>query len=439
VSSYVGLLSITLLAVAYASGEASAQNLLKNPRFDRDLASWQVVDAADRAPGAMSWSTADADGSSSSGSLELRTSATFGRETFSVGQCVTVKESPEYAAFGGKIRAPAGQPVAGLADLHVEYFQSAACSGQGLTQSGLGGIANADFWSRRRDFALIHGAGSVRLIASVRKTYEFQEGDQTSQIDDHLVFHAFFDNLFLQLTAEPDLGKFLRSLPTEAPQTLSDTATTAVWGKKTVQGPTLSLKAFGSDGRELDSGHLEFSSLEQIGVVAALSTPYAFDDPEWYPLQGFSLATREGDQYPRRQPTLEFLLRRAGDSGGNPMQISVDSSGGGVVDGHPNALAHISLAGKSDYRIQVLRTLLGCLMASLPDDRRKAAPKLTDDQLLTAPLAEYIVANPPGDYELVARYQALEAGFWHSAVYSAPLRLRIVRREVDCGKPLRPR
>ncbi len=428
-------ISALALLVTCVTRGLSAQNLLKNASFDEDLTSWQVLEAPDGAPGAMFRSTADASGSRSSGSLELSTSATFGHETFSVGQCVVVMQPSEYAVFGGKILSPSGQPVVGLANLHLEYFRSASCSGRGLTQTGLGGIANADFWSKRADFASIRGAAAVRLIASVYKKYEFQEGDQTGQVDDHVPFHAFFDDLFLQLMPESELGKFFRGYAPTVPEGVSDVATTAVWGKKTVQGPTLLLTAFGRDGRELDSHHVEFSSLEQIGVSVRLKTPYTFDDPEWYPLQDFSVVSRLDSQNLNRPPTLEFFLSRAGDPDKRPIPIAVDSAGGGVVDGHPDTSAHISLEGKSEFRMTALRTTWGCNMALLPDDKRKAMPALSDEQLLANPFLAYLVANPPGEYELVARYRALEAGFWHLPVYSAPLRIRIVRRDVDCTKP----
>ncbi len=433
-SSSVCRVFVLALAVTWTASGLSAQNLLKNPRFDEDLTSWQVLDSPDLAPGTMSRSPADASGSRSSGSLELSTSATSGHETFSVGQCVAVMQPSEYVVFGGKILVPSGQPVVGLADLHVEYFQSASCSGRGGSQSGLGGIANADFWSKRADFASIRGAAAVRLIASVYKKYEFQEGDQTGEIDDHVAFHAFFDDLFLQLMPESELGKFFRGHAPTVPQGVNDVATTAAWGKKTVQGPTLLLTAFGRDGRELDSRHVEFSSLEQIGVTVILKTPYTFDDPEWYPLQGFSVVSRNSQNL-NRPPTLEFFLSRAGDPEKRPIPIAVDSSGGGAVDGHPDTSAYISLEGKSDFRMRALRAALGCLMASLPEDKRKAVPTLSDEQLLANPLLAYFIANPPGEYQLVAKYRALEAGFWHHPVYSAPLRIRIVRRDVECNKP----
>ena len=45
-----------------------------------------------------------------------------------------------------------------------------------------------------------------------------------------------------------------------------------------------------------------------------------------------------------------------------------------------------------------------------------------------------IVANPAGEYEVVARYLAREAGFWHEPVLSRPARFRIVSK-APCPSP----
>jgi len=429
----------TFLAISFFCASAeSEQNLLKNPGFDDNISSWRHVEDQPSAPGMMTWSSLDAGGSSKSGSLELRASATSGRETFAVGQCVGLMKPAEYAVFGGKIRVPAGQPVAGIANLHVEHYPSSNCSGEGLIQSGLGGIANADFWSIRTDFAGIHGAGSVRLIVSVTKRYEWKEGDQTGEIDDHVLFHAFFDDLFLQLTKEAGLAQLSRRLSSGSPQGMSAGRATGSWGKNTVQAPTLSVKALGENGRQRAERTVDFSSLELIRVEVSLQIPYTFDEPQWYPVQGLSVAARSADQGFMRRPTLEFFLYRIGDSSRRPLEVALDSGGGGVFMGAPQISVAIGLTGKSEYRVAVLRAFYDCLKRSLPQTRAHGVAEPTDDQLLSGPLMQYFVANPPGDYELVVRYLAMEAGFWHDPVYSEPLRIRIVKKDFECGNPRHP-
>jgi hypothetical protein len=118
-------------------------------------------------------------------------------------------------------------------------------------------------------------------------------------------------------------------------------------------------------------------------------------------------------------------------------EIAIDESGHGVVEGTQTEDVSINLTGRSEYRATTLRALFKCLAAANPNAAGPGGDP-TDEQLLSMPLASYVVANPPGDYELVAKYQALEAGFWHDPVYSEPLRIRIVKKDFKCGKPEKP-
>ncbi len=430
---WIGSIGAFLLCAICASTDAWAQNLLKNSRFDTDLASWQSLEDKWSAPGKTAWSPLDANGSSSSGSLELRASALSSRETYSVGQCVAIPTPSEYVVFGGKIRVPSRQRVAGSAYLSLRHFSSANCSGPEGAQSGLGGLANADFWSRRTDSASIRGASSVRLIASSQKKYEWKEGDQTGEINDGVMFHAFFDDLFVYVTSEANLRNLIQSLPTGVPEFRTSKQTTASWGKNTVERPTLSVKVLRDGGTERDERVVELKSVDQIRLSIDLSTPYSYDDPRAYPLQRLSLAARNNEHNFGQRPTLELLVYRTGDPAKTPLKTAIDSDGGGGGEGASSISASINLTGKSDYRVSTLRALYRCLRTAYPNATRQAEDP-TDDQLLAMPLAQDYVANPPGDYELVAKYFALEAGFWHEPVYSAPRRIRIFKRDFQCGK-----
>jgi hypothetical protein len=95
-----------LTVVACASVEASGENLLKNPRFNEDLSSWQAQRDRWSAPGEAVWSPLDADGSSRSGSLELRTSALASRETFSVGNASRFRLRPITSSSAARSEFP---------------------------------------------------------------------------------------------------------------------------------------------------------------------------------------------------------------------------------------------------------------------------------------------------------------------------------------------
>jgi hypothetical protein len=137
---------------------------------------------------------------------------------------------------------------------------------------------------------------------------------------------------------------------------------------------------------------------------------------------------------------LELALYRLGDPDRKPVEIRLTSSGGGAVyDAGSDNSVDVRMAGPSEYRTRALRAIWECLDATLrarsTGVARTPIPRPTDQQLEAAPLALMIPLNPPGEYELVARYQALAAGFWHEPIFSAPLRIQIVEKDLGCGSP----
>ena len=348
----------------------------------------------------------------------------------------------EYATFGGRIRVPPDQAVAGSAALSLETFTLPNCAGPGNGHSTVEPIANADFWSRRIDRVMIRGAASARLCAVVTKQYEWTEGDQSGKRDDKVTFRALFDDLFLRFSPDDtDLPEPARKPSAGFSAAEPIGRTSARWGKFTVDPPQLSVEALPSkDGPKSEGSILILSSNEDIRVRVALKHPYRFDDPQRYPIEGLSVDAENLYRRILGRPTLELLLYRAGDADRRPLEIRLTSSGGGGVyeSGSDNFL-DVRLAGPSEYRTRALRAVWECLSATLrargPAAVKTPVPTPTDEQLEALPLATLVPLNPPGDYELVARYQALAAGFWHEPVLSAPLRIRIVEKDLGCGSP----
>jgi hypothetical protein len=438
------LLLAASLAVPVGEGSPREENLLRNPDFDVDLSSWQALSSIyGRKPGpggAAAWFPLDADGNRTSGSLELRTSAVSDRESYAVGQCVDVKRPMDYVTFGGRIRVPPDQTIAGSAELSVETFALPGCAGEGDGHSSLQPIANADFWSRRIDRAMIRGAGSVRLRAVVTKKYEWTEGDESGKRDDKITVRALFDDLFLRFSPDDtDLPEPPREPTTgfSTPEPVGKTS--ARWGKFTVDPPQLSFEPLPSKDRTPREGStVVLSSNEDIHVRVVLKHPYRYDDPERYPIEELSVAAENVYKGLLGRPTLELALYRLGDSDRKPVKIRLTSSGGGAVyDAGSDNSVDVRMTGPSEYRTRTLRAVWECLNATLRARSTGAArtpiPRPTDEQLESLPLASMMPLNPPGDYELVARYQALAAGFWHEPVFSAPLRIRIVEKTFDCG------
>ncbi|MDQ5858295.1 MAG: hypothetical protein M3542_08480 [Acidobacteriota bacterium] len=413
---------LALLSLAVPDDEPLPQ-LAPNGSFDRNVAGWkEPEDESNAESGAMAWSRPDARQSKTSGSLELATSATADRDSFRVAQCIRVAAGVENLVFGGRIRVPSGQKARGVANIELERFETADCSGEAAPFEGLGGIANVDFWSKRREIVAAADARSVRLIASVTKLYEWREGDEIGEADDGILFRAQFDDLFA--TA---LGKEPAARAPQVPvgadfEPPAGAAKKARWGPYAVDPPALTLAVLDPAGKPHPTGVVaECSSLDVLQLEVKLKTPYGEEDPRAYPLQPVALAGESGVS----APTVDIGLFQTGDRERKLVPIVCDS-------GDPVA---VRVLGDRNQRVGGIRAFYDCLRTALPEASRIAVPpKPTEEELLAWRLAGWVVANPAGEYEIVARYRALEAGFWHEPVLSNPVRIKIVPKE-PCELP----
>lgn len=410
------LLSAVLQSTATAP-DAPPANLVSNGAFDRDFTGWKETESSSDT-GASAWSRSDSGGSKGSGSLELATSATADRNRFRVGQCVRIALQTDNLVFGGRIRVPADQKARGFANLEIERFETTDCSGELVPYDGLGPLTNADFWAERREIVSTADARSVRLVASATKVYEWPKGDEIGETDDGILFRAYFDDVFV--------GPLLPT-PNEDPPPLADASKfTAVsvpskkprWGPHLVDPPVLTLAVLDREGRAHKQGVVaECSSLKSVRLSLALKSPYEEDDPRWYPLQPVALP---GEGALGSRPTVELGLFRAGDKERRLVPIACDV-------GQPVGLR---VLGDKTQRVGGLRDFYTCLRSTLPEDVRKNVPERpTDEELLKWPLAPGVVANPAGDYEVVARYHAPESGFWHDPVLSNTVKIKVSRQE----------
>ncbi len=175
------ILLFVLAAIAF-SGTLQAQgNLLENPGFDEDLASWDISFSR---PDSVEWTSLDASGSPLSGSALVTHGLTgSGGSLRNLTQCIPAVGSKEYT-FGGQARVPAEQPVDTLAFILASTFASADCSGEPLQSSQLfsGDIEN---WSMLSDVLVTDSlTRSLRLGLAVAKSAGV--ADPAS---------AYFDNL----------------------------------------------------------------------------------------------------------------------------------------------------------------------------------------------------------------------------------------------------
>ena len=415
------VLAVLLAARTLAPApEKPVVNLVANGAFASNLSGWKVSEGdSNSETGVPAWSRQDAAGSKASGSLELVTSATGDRDTFRIGQCFRIDPGVENLSFGGRIRVPPGQKARGVANLEIERFKTTDCSEDVIPFEGLGGIANADFWSSRREIVAAAEARSARVIASVTKFYEWRGDDEIGETDDGNLFRAYFDDVFAAVLEKGAPGG--RDLvPADASHFTPPSAPSKRerWGSGEVDPPLLTLAVLDAEGHPHAAGVVaECSSIDAVRLEVTLKNPYPEEDPRYYPLQPVVLAG-EGSLGPR--PTVELGLFQAGDRERKLVPISCNA--GPSVE--------LRVLGDRSQRVGGIRAFYDCLRTSLPEDSRKGVPdKLSDDELLSWRLANSIVANPAGEYEVVARYVAREAGFWHEPVLSNTARFRIVRKD----------
>ncbi len=435
---------VLLASLCLAPEARAADNLVANGSFDRDIEGWAPFEAKENYPGLASWSSLDASGASSSGSIELQTSAVVGRETFSVARCIPLPPGVEWVRFGGRIRVPSNQSAAGEASLYVGFTSNADCSGFSGSAGRLRGISNFDGWSSREETDhVLRGSTGVRLILSVTKKYEWQEGDQAGDIDDGNLFVAYFDDLILTPASEP-------KGPAKAPPRVIDfwrgfdgrgTATVARYGSEVVEAPRLRINVIGRDGHALTAPpHLP--SDKSINLHIEIEAPRNDEKSGRYRLQEITVAASNNQFNWGGRPTVELGVYRRTDPERRLLDVSVSDGGGGGGMAGSSASVSLDIQASPAERIRVLRTVVDCLrrylsevQKKLPEGQRNSSlPSVTDEQLLASPMGSMVVSNPLGEYGIVARYEALEAGFWHGPVFSEPMFITIEAAPPPCAE-----
>ncbi len=137
--SVFALLLVSVLAAV--GGTAAAQNLLVNPNFDANVTGWSFT-----TPGTFTWdSSLDADSNPLSGSGRLDNTSPVAAGSSFAAQCVAVTGGSNYD-FLAKIRIPSGQSQTGYANVVVNFYNAASCSG-----SNVGGTASPSVLSTTSD------------------------------------------------------------------------------------------------------------------------------------------------------------------------------------------------------------------------------------------------------------------------------------------------
>jgi hypothetical protein len=176
------------LAAASLAATAGAQNLLTNGTFNVNISGWtQEVQGT----GGAVFVPVDADGSPSSGSMEITNISSGAGLNILFTQCHSATAGTSYD-YGGKVLA-APPPPAGKFYVLLNFYANSNCSGSGI--SAAGGSDRLDFtatgsWQGLTRTGLVAPAGTLSASITLGN---FKTGAGGSTISD-------FDDIFLAVT-----------------------------------------------------------------------------------------------------------------------------------------------------------------------------------------------------------------------------------------------
>lgn len=425
--------ALATLLVGLSIQARASENLVKNGSFDRDVSSWKSMnDEAIRrlSPGHVTWSSLDASGSTTSGSMELRLEASKRPGEFEAGQCVPLRGKGAWVAFGGRLRVPSRQRAPGIATLYLQMFEADDCRqasdrGEGIPP----GLANSDRWGQRSMVqALTPRVKSIRIIARIRKEREETEGKSTVSSSE-VPFSAFFDGLFVTVLSTPDA---LDDAPPSAKdffrgERASWPRQTQAYGARSLGAPVLSLRTFGSGGEVTEPEKaVEITTSQRLQLILSLQPSSEAAGWERLPLSGLAIwRFSHPEGLPRRRRTVELLAYPFGDQARRPLYMETDGDG---------EFVEVRLAVDRDSRVRSLRDRLDCLKArGIPFGTPLDGREITAEALLIPTFAADVIDHPTGEFELVARFESPDMGYWHEPVFSNSLKVRIVKGALPCS------
>lgn len=164
------MLRYTAIALLLVASPAPAQNLLVNPDFDTDIATWSceqsastfTVEPATRPEVECIWSADDAEDDPNSGSGQVSLdgfSDTLIRAQ--IVQCVPIDDQFSYAV-GAELRTIATNGRNGQLD--IRWYDDAVCAGGELGLDIVDAVPASSEWTRLEDMlAAPAGAGSLKF------------------------------------------------------------------------------------------------------------------------------------------------------------------------------------------------------------------------------------------------------------------------------------
>src|SRR5262249_20427250 len=143
------------VAAALLAARAGAQNLLTNASFNTDISGWTSGTPA--GSGTFLFSTLDAGGSQSSGSVQLTNTSADANRNIIETQCHAATSGPSYD-FGGKVRAPAGNVSSDMYIL-LNFYPGAGCSGSSVSTFSRLDFDQTGSWQGKEGTGVVAPAG----------------------------------------------------------------------------------------------------------------------------------------------------------------------------------------------------------------------------------------------------------------------------------------
>jgi len=117
-------LTIIALAAGFTASFAWGQNLVSNPGFDTDVAGWTTGSTA-----TIQWNPFDADSNPASGSALVTNLSTTAGDATGARQINMDIAGGEHYNIAAEILMPSGQSTTGRANLLVQWYDQANCTG----------------------------------------------------------------------------------------------------------------------------------------------------------------------------------------------------------------------------------------------------------------------------------------------------------------------
>lgn len=136
-------------------------------------------------------------------------------------------------------------------------------------------------------------------------------------------------------------------------------------------------------------------------------------------------ADNKGPEYFAHRPPPNIVVAIRSIDSGEDVQFRVNSSGGGKDLAVYFVDAEIDLLEEKSVRLRKAEDFVDWMLAQ-PGGERQSQLLRDAKQRLVEQFAEQYIYNPPGEYEIRARYTPSTAGNWAGTLESRPARIRVV-------------